>query len=79
MHGGEFGAQHLDRHLPVVPEIVGQVHGRHAALAELALDAVPVGERVGQLGRNHGHDNTSRGGAATAKLMNRNPLECALK
>jgi hypothetical protein len=43
--GGKFGAQDLDRHLAVVLEVFGQVDGGHAALAELALDAIAVGQR----------------------------------
>ena len=46
--GGELGVQHLERDLAVVLEVVGEVHRRHAARAELALDAVAVGERGGE-------------------------------
>ena len=42
--GGELGPQHLDRDLAVVLEVLGEIDGGHAALAELALDAVAVGE-----------------------------------
>jgi hypothetical protein len=48
-HGGEFGLEHLDRHLPVVPEVAGQVHGGHAALAELPLEAVAASQGGVQL------------------------------
>ena len=43
-HGGELGLEHLDRDLSVVPQVLGEVDRRHAARAELALDAVAVGE-----------------------------------
>ena len=43
-HGGELGTQHLERDLAVVPQVLGEVHRRHAAGADLALDAVAVGE-----------------------------------
>ena len=43
----EFGAEHFDGDLAVVLEVVGQVDGGHAALAELALD--PVGGAEGTL------------------------------
>ena len=43
-HGGQLGAQHLERDLAVVPQVVREVDGGHAARAELALDAVAVGE-----------------------------------
>ena len=48
-HGGELGLQHLDRDLAVVPEVLGEVDRRHAARAELALDAVAVGEGGGEM------------------------------
>jgi hypothetical protein len=35
--------QHLDRDVAVVLEVAGEVHGRHAAGAELAVDAVMGG------------------------------------
>ena len=36
--GGELGPQHLDRHLPVVPQVLGQIDRGHAAAAQLALE-----------------------------------------
>ena len=44
---GELGAEHFDGDLAVVLQVVGKVHGGHAALAELALD--PVGGAEGTL------------------------------
>ena len=41
---GEVGLEHLDGHRAVVLEVVREVHGGHASHAELALDAVPVGQ-----------------------------------
>ena len=41
---GQLGAQHLDRHLAVVLEVLGEVDRGHAAGAQLPLDAVAVGE-----------------------------------
>ena len=43
-HGGEFGAQHLHGDVTVVLEIPGEVHGRHAAGAELAINGIVLGE-----------------------------------
>ena len=43
--GGELGAEDLHGDLAVVLEVLGEVDGGHAAGAELALDAVAVGER----------------------------------
>ncbi len=34
---GQFGPQHLDRHAAVVPDVLRQVDGGHAALPELPL------------------------------------------
>ena len=40
----QLGPEHLERHLAMMLEIVGQVDRRHAAPAELALDGVAAGE-----------------------------------
>ena len=53
----ELGPEHLDRHLAVVLEVVGQVDRGHAAAAELALEGVAAREGGGEdveLGRGHG-------------------------
>ncbi len=39
---------HLDGHLAVVLEVVGQVHGSHAAPAQLPLDPVRIGKCGGE-------------------------------
>ena len=54
-HGGELRLQDLERHLAVVLEVLGEVHGGHAALAEFALDAVAVGQRGGEAGKRIRH------------------------
>ena len=61
--GAEFGAQDLDRDLAVVLDVLGQVHGGHAARAEFALESVAIGERVDELRGNHGHVRVLPGGA----------------
>ena len=43
-HGRQLGVQDLDGNMATVLDVFGEVHGRHAALTELALDAVAVGE-----------------------------------
>ncbi len=43
-HSRKLWLEHLDRDLAVVLEVLGQVDRRHAALAELALDPVVVGQ-----------------------------------
>ena len=40
----DFRLEHLDRDVAIVFDVVRQIHGRHAASAELALDAVAVGK-----------------------------------
>jgi len=42
--------QHFDGDIALVFEVVREVHGGHAASAELAVDAVAVGERGGEAG-----------------------------
>ena len=44
-HCRELGAKHLERHPPIVPEVLGQVHRRHPARADLAVETVAVGKR----------------------------------
>jgi hypothetical protein len=39
-HGRESGFEDLERHLPAVPQVLGQIHRGHAALAELPLDPI---------------------------------------
>ena len=46
--GAELGVQDLDGDLAVVLEVLGEVDGGHAALAELTLDAVAIGEGDGE-------------------------------
>ena len=43
-HGGELRLEQLERHLAVVLHVLAQIDRRHAAFAELALDAVATGE-----------------------------------
>ncbi len=42
--GTEVRMQHLDRDIAIVLEVVREIYRRHAARAELALDAVAVNE-----------------------------------
>ena len=41
---GELGVHHFERDRAVVSEVVGEIDRRHAARAELALEAVAGGE-----------------------------------
>ena len=42
--GGKLRSQELDRDLAGVLEVLGEIHRGHAALAQLPLEAVAVGE-----------------------------------
>jgi hypothetical protein len=60
--GRQLGLQNLEGDFPLVPEVVGQIDGGHAALPELALDPVaafegPVEEADGIL---HSESGTRR-------------------
>ena len=41
---GQLGAEDLERDHPVMLQVAGEIHDRHAAAAELALNAVAVGQ-----------------------------------
>ena len=61
--GDQLAAEDLERDRPVVPEILRQPHRRHPAPAELALDAVAVGQGSGEEvdggeSRSGGHPGT---------------------
>ena len=64
-HRGNLRLQHLDRHLPPVPDIVGEIDGRHAAGADLGFDAVAIGQSVECRG-NHGRPYCATPGAGSA-------------
>ena len=61
-HGGELGLEDLDGDLAVVLEVVGEIDRRHAALAELALDAVAVGQGGLEGGARFCRGSSGRGG-----------------
>ena len=46
--GAQLGMEDLDGDLAAVLQVLGEVDGGHAALAELALEAVTVTERIGE-------------------------------
>jgi hypothetical protein len=53
-HGsGQLGFQDLDRDLAVVLQVLGEVDRGHAALAQLALEAVAVGQGGGEALKTH--------------------------
>jgi hypothetical protein len=70
-HGGQFGAEDLDGDAAVVLQVVGEVDGGHAAGAELALEAVAVGQGVGQAAERIGHGGRHGG---TSEIAPRSAL-----
>jgi hypothetical protein len=59
-HRRQLGLEHLERHLPVVLQVLRQVDGGHAALAQLPLDPVAVGQGGGEAGQGcHGRSSAS--------------------
>ena len=70
--GRELGPQDLEGHLTVVAQVVGEVHGRHAALTELALEPVAFLQCAAERGwKDHGKAVGEDGpkSEATARLM----------
>ena len=60
-HRGQLGTQHLDCDLAVVPQVLGEIDRRHAALAQFPLDAVATakcGRQPSELGTHFG-DNSA--------------------
>jgi hypothetical protein len=55
----QLRAQHLDRHLPAMLHVLGEIHGRHPTATKLALDAVAVGEGGLQLVQLVGHSSAA--------------------
>ena len=53
---GQRGMEHLDRDLPVMLEVFGEVDRPHAAVAELALEPVALAQSLDQLRRNRAHE-----------------------
>ena len=45
---GQVGVKDLERDRAVVPEVMGEVHRSHATVSQLAVEHVPVAERVGR-------------------------------
>ena len=56
--GGELGLEDLERHLAVVLQVLREVDRGHAALAQLPLDAVAVGEGGNKAGKRVRHAGT---------------------
>jgi len=58
-HRAELGAEDLERDRAVVLRVARQEHGGHAALPDLALDTVAIGERSGQARERISHAGRS--------------------
>ena len=48
-HRAEFRLEHLEGDAPFMAQVARQVHGRHAAFADLAVNHVSIGERGSEL------------------------------
>lgn len=59
-YGGQLRPKHLHRDLAVVPEILREVDGGHAARAELALESVAVRNRSCKILGSAGHHSRKR-------------------
>jgi hypothetical protein len=64
--GAEFRMQHLDRDVTIVLEVAGEVHGGHAADAELADEGVAVGQCGGEAGL-HAHRGAADASASPTR------------
>jgi hypothetical protein len=49
--GSQLGSQQFEGDRPVVPEVLRQVHCRHAALPQLALDTISIAQGVQEICR----------------------------
>jgi hypothetical protein len=50
--GAQLGVEHLDRNVALVAHVVCEVHGRHAASAQFALDAIAFGQCGGEASKD---------------------------
>ena len=57
---GQLRPQHLHRHLPLVSQILRQMHGRHSAPGDFSLDAVFGREGGGQAVRRSAASDMAR-------------------
>ena len=57
-HRRELGPEHLDRDLADVLQVLGEIHRGHAAGAELALDAIAIGQGGRETSEGLGHGST---------------------
>ena len=67
-HGGELGAQHLERHAAIVADVLRQVDGRHAAGADLTVQAIAVRQGGLEPAEQFGH---GLAGWSTVKMVGR--------
>ena len=70
----KLGAQHLERHRPVVTEVVRQVHRGHPTPPELAVEPVVIGEsRLQEILMGQGTDSDRGCLHNTTRPWNRHP------
>jgi hypothetical protein len=54
-HRGKLRQEYLHGHRPPVLEVLGEIHGGHAATPQFALDTVAVGQRLRETLRHVAH------------------------
>jgi hypothetical protein len=57
----EIGAEHFDRDVAFVTDVLGEIDGGHAAGAQLALEGIAVGQRFLESFERIGHGDDGRG------------------
>ncbi len=63
--GSGFGAQNLERDLPSMLDVVGEVDGRHPASPKLAFDSISTVERNVEAGDSVWHFGRNVAGSST--------------
>ena len=72
----ELGMQQLDRHVAPVTHVLGQIHGRHAALPELAFQPVAISDLFGKAAGARRVHGTSPG-SCEPRVMRRAQTWCS--
>lgn len=70
-HSGQLGAQDLKGNLTIVPQVLGEIDGRHPAPPEFPDDFIPRPQRFGQ---SHGISRHSCSGGGECFMRQSGPL-----
>src|SRR5690242_14711107 len=66
--GGKLGPEHLEGHPPCMTDVLGQIHGRHPACADLALEAIAVRQGGLEPAQQFGHGGMGEDGGKCVGL-----------